>query len=1193
MWPFETRKAGRLARGGDALAAAPWRRRSPGWRRRSALVLLVLVGVGLGGYWRLTSQSRLISVAQTFLRSLSGGEATIRSARFSFFGGIHLSGVTLRVPDRLPFGPPDAEGRIVFVADDLYLQHEPLLLLLGRFEVRGITATRPEFRFVRQKGSDLSNWQVMLSARPGKRGGRIQWPLLRLNQCTIRTGTLKGPKVVWAEPLEVDLRAVPSADRPGLYQCRLRPLGEDVRERDFEADLVTGQVRGELEELRISISQLRPSLPPEYQRWCEILELTGQIRAENIEYDPSQAGKYAVNLSEVSLSVPLDESEFYGEQARARRLIRLQGVTGRIVFEPSTVQFDLRGTLNGAPCSVEGEISDYLGPLAAVGLDIRIQAQQLLLPDRRDPHTARQIAKLGGKVARFFELFDPSGRIDIRGRVTKPAGPGQPVRFRGTLSARDARARYKGFPYQGEHVSGTVRFTDDGIFFDVLGSRREALVRVKGWLAEPTRQTDADLSIEAAGVPLDDHLYRALPAAFRKLWDSFDLFGLISGKFRIWRQGGSVQKGPAPWRWTARIEVDDVAARYKNFNYLQTGLSGRIEASDGLVSDIDLYASRLDGLVRITGAAELRDPHPAVNLRIVVANLPFGPDLVHALPERIQRLFERVHLSGAFDAEVNLRCSSHTGGRLECRATVDWRCGAIVLKSGPYPFYDLRGRLRVDVPANRIDILQITGSNGPASMQISGYVRTEPHLAGRLRLSVDGLPLDDRLYMALPASYQRWWQDLQPDGSLGFRSDVVLGEAGGDLSLSHETSLLLHENRICWKAFPLPLDGVTGEVTIAGDRLEIRRVTGKHAGGRVALSGTVSTRSRELSADLQLTARDLPLDESLRLAVPWRLRKLWNDIRPVGRIDVDFNRVQYGKRSDGNAQWRFAGTVVGRLKHLSLAVPVKDAVVRISGRAEVDEGRSGLRGAGRLRIVEANIGALPVADVDAQWRQDASGALQLDKIRGRSAGGILDGFFELYPTRQGRRYGLILRLDRADLRQLAEAIGAGVPDDLAGSVRGQLRLGGLVGLPSTRSGSGEAIIFGRGLYRLPVLLQIAELLNVPTSPSKRRAQRAGAKLSISGSRIVIDSLELRDASLWMLGSGKVELPQRRLDLTIVAARPRSWPTLPFLTELLQGTLRELIEVRATGPLDDLRFEARPLRSVQSAMRILLSRRPPD
>jgi hypothetical protein len=161
---------------------------------------------------------------------------------------------------------------------------------------------------------------------------------------------------------------------------------------------------------------------------------------------------------------------------------------------------------------------------------------------------------------------------------------------------------------------------------------------------------------------------------------------------------------------------------------------------------------------------------------------------------------------------------------------------------------------------------------------------------------------------------------------------------------------------------------------------------------------------------------------------------------------------------------------------------------------------------------------------------------------------------------------------------------------VSGSIQMQMRLRGLVDQPDTRSGAAEIQLAGQGLYRLPILLELANVLNIPVVSEPRETQNLTTKITVIADQALLDSLELRDSSFLMQGNGAIDIPTRQASLTIIAAQPRSWPKVPVLTELVEGAVRELVEVHASGPLSDLKFEARPLRSLQAALQILSTRK---
>jgi hypothetical protein len=1173
---------------GSGILSSPPQHRSPGWRHRSAGLLLFLVLLGAGGYWYVTNQVRLTSIARAFIEDLSGGQVEIGHVDVSFFGGVRITDLVVRVPAGYDFGPPGGEGRILFRAAEVELKHNPMSLLGGRFDIERIIAIRPEFLLVLDKAAGRSNWQSLMSRPSAKKGGGEPLPLPRVEfrHCILRSGVLEGSQLRMADPVLMDLAASPDEGPGRAYTCILRPLGADRLARTIKVDVDRKTVSGSLP--GIEIAQLQLSLPAAYTRWCEILELTGQIGAEDIEYTPNQARRCTISLARVTLSVPFDESEFFGQQARARRLVRLREVTGRIVFEPDQATVDITGQLNGRPTRIWGTLSGYNGPFKAMGYDLHLDVQHFEIPDSRDPYAVRQVAMLGPRAQKILEQFDPTtGWVSLEGRITRPVGEDASAKFRGVLRVHDAEGFYDDFPYRGNQIRSTIRFADDGIWFDVLARHGKAMFQVSGWVADGSHHTDADVTVDAVSVPLDEVLYESLPPKFQSLWRHFDFYGLISCKFHLVRQGGTPEAGAAPWKWTMHMTLDDVAARYEGFNFMQWGLNGSIDAANGLISRIDLRAINIDAVTRITGTADLRDDRRAVDLKVTARNRPLSADLLPALSPRVADLVRDASVKGLFDVDASVRLSEDTGDELLCQAEVWWKDGSARIQPLAYPLQQVQGHIWMDQATRRIDIREITARNGPAVFHATGSIDLREGTSGRFQLGVDDLPLTEPLYRVLPPAAQRWWQAFDPKGSIGARSDLSFVESpDGRRTFTHRTSLLLAGNEICWDAFPLPLKDLNGKVILSAGRCQVQDLTATHEAGQIHLDGTIDWTDDATRAAVRVSARNMLLDEPLRLAVPWQVRRLWNTWLPAGRLDLDLANLRYSKPAGEAATWDLEGALAARLQKLDMSIQVEDAVLRSSLALHMDEGKETFEGHGHLEADRAVLGLIAVTQAGADWSRTAQGAFRLHDFQAKSLGGTLAGSFDVEPASHGEQYGIVLSLDHADANQLAEVLTHGQMSGVNGTIQMQMRLRGMVDEPETRSGAAEIQLTGQGLYRLPVLLQLAKVLNIPVVSEPRETQQLSTKMTIMANRAYIDSLELRDNTFLMLGNGVIDLPSRQTNLTVIAARPRSWPKVPVLTELVEGALRELVEVHGTGPINDLKFEARPLRSIQAALETL-------
>ncbi|GAG44393.1 unnamed protein product, partial [marine sediment metagenome] len=104
-------------------------------------------------------------------------------------------------------------------------------------------------------------------------------------------------------------------------------------------------------------------------------------------------------------------------------------------------------------------------------------------------------------------------------------------------------------------------------------------------------------------------------------------------------------------------------------------------------------------------------------------------------------------------------------------------------------------------------------------------------------------------------------------------------------------------------------------------------------------------------------------------------------------------------------------------------------------------------------------------------------------------------------------------------------------------------------------------------------------------------QDAGLRFYVSRRQLELHSIEIRDRSLAMSGSGTLSLPAKNLNVTLVVGEPtdKSSP-LTAIPEFIQGALQELVEIRIVGDPARPRVEARPLRGLDEAVRILTESR---
>ena len=124
------------------------------------------------------------------------------------------------------------------------------------------------------------------------------------------------------------------------------------------------------------------------------------------------------------------------------------------------------------------------------------------------------------------------------------------------------------------------------------------------------------------------------------------------------------------------------------------------------------------------------------------------------------------------------------------------------------------------------------------------------------------------------------------------------------------------------------------------------------------------------------------------------------------------------------------------------------------------------------------------------------------------------------------------------------------------------------------------------LYELPLLLTLVQVLSLSV-PQESAFQQADAEFFLVGDELQLHNIVLRGKTLMMIGSGVMSLSTQALNLKLITASPFEWKKIPVLTELLEGTARELVEVVVTGTPQKPKATARPLRSLSDAIDVLV------
>ncbi len=190
-------------------------------------------------------------------------------------------------------------------------------------------------------------------------------------------------------------------------------------------------------------------------------------------------------------------------------------VTGRLDWEGPKIEVDLATLVGGRRATCVGTITDP-GPGASA---------KLILEAAAVPIDETLFAALEPPVRRLLGEFRPSGTVRLTSQLDRRPPTAESPKGKVVIHSildLDGRCAFtwKGLPYPVRNLSGQVQILPDRwVFKDLRGWNGTASLRGDGW-ARPLAngQLEAELSLSAKGLPFDEQLERAVPAAWRSAW---------------------------------------------------------------------------------------------------------------------------------------------------------------------------------------------------------------------------------------------------------------------------------------------------------------------------------------------------------------------------------------------------------------------------------------------------------------------------------------------------------------------------------------------------------------------------------------------------------------------------------------------------------------------------------------------------
>ncbi|QGJ69181.1 Hypothetical protein PBC10988_8490 [Planctomycetales bacterium 10988] len=274
-------------------------------------------------------------------------------------------------------------------------------------------------------------------------------------------------------------------------------------------------------------------------------------------------------------------------------------------------------------------------------------------------------------------------------------------------------------------------------------------------------------------------------------------------------------------------------------------------------------------------------------------SMEFKESLLANLPASAEKAWDLFTPSGTFDVDLDARFD---GIQWTPEAKITLRDTAFQYKAFPYRLRKARGSLIYRDEQLNIDVQGYAGSE---PIYIQGTV-VNPRDPEKIDLIVQGedLIIDSDVLEAIPESAREEVRKLAPSGKFDLVYRHRRGYPPTELDEGH-VDLKFKQGSVRPAQFPYPIYNVSGKVdgylrqtmTPGGEKESLWRWTfqnlhGQNDTGQIEVHGELSPKQEGGLLRLGFSVADVPLDNQLQRAVPPKIQRLWQSMRPIGKLQM-------------------------------------------------------------------------------------------------------------------------------------------------------------------------------------------------------------------------------------------------------------------------------------------------------------------
>jgi hypothetical protein len=733
---------------------------------------------------------------------------------------------------------------------------------------------------------------------------------------------------------------------------------------------------------------------------------------------------------------------------------------------------------------------------------------------------------------------------------------------------------------------------------------------------------------------LDKALYAALQPGQKRLWEMFQPSGAIAVDYRL------VRTSPTDKRMYISVDLHDVAARFREFPYPLTGLTGRLFFDRNSISATNVVSESGDRQIRLDAKVTGYGTKTPIHYVFIDANdIPLDATLERALPAQYRQLYGQLKARGTADVRGRVFSTGDANhvGPTSYLADVVCRGDSLQLEPLPVVFSNVTAELTVS--PELVHVKQVNGLYGHSRVALTGGMELAGDKELRRRhakIVAEELPVDETTIGLLPEPLARQIAAFSPRGKVDLTLD--LHGADGNEPPDYTVNVECRGVDVDHRRLPYPLRNVRGGISFAGNRLILKDVTAVPAdpaqirtdrdghgptqtpspasdvspqtpGIRIDGSATV-VQGKLIDGAFSVQAENLLFTKELGLALPKGLAGTYESLSPRGPFDLDLTTLKISRSAEDDTLVEFAGTA--DLK--TCGVRVSGAQMELAGTARAEgtyDMKQGLsQGRAGLTAERLTVKGKTITDLTLDAIYDPNGqAWSARDFLGNCHGGRILGNLEVGEGPDGRmQYLLRTAFHRVDLNEFLQAgksrstaadlasqegpvrpagsARALAASGSAGTMNGLLSLGGCLSDGSSRRGACQVDIVDMQVGKVSPLANLLSVLRL-NEPSDYAFERMLIDSYLRQDKLLIRKLDMSGKNIAFTGSGTMTLPGGALNLTLAARGRRLAAAEPsILQALTEGLGGAVVRMEVTGTADRPQVETKALPVIEDSLRIL-------